>query len=83
VASTAIVAGVAVCAGTTGGLGTLQCLGLGIGAIALNYLTVWLFGATSVVKRAGAVVDDDLPTIQIHSAWHPVDGCGTACAFVA
>jgi hypothetical protein len=82
VANTAIVAGVAVCAGTTGGLGTLPCLGLGIGAIALNYLTVWLLGSTSVVKRAGAVVDD-LPTIQIHSAWHSVDGCGTACAFVA
>jgi hypothetical protein len=83
VANTAIIAGVGVCASTTGGLGTLPCVGLGIGAIALNYLTVWLFGSTSVVRRSGAVVDGDLPTIQVHSAWHPVDGCGTACAFVA
>jgi hypothetical protein len=82
VANTAIIAGVGVCAATTGGLGTLPCVGLGIGAIALNYLTVWLWGTTSVVKRSGTVVDDDHPIMQIHAEWHPVDGCDTPCAFV-
>lgn len=82
VANTAIIGGIGVCAATTGGLGTLPCVGLGVAAIALNYLTVWLLGTTSVVKRSGTVLDHD-PIVQIHAAWHPVDECDTACAFVS
>jgi hypothetical protein len=83
VANTAIAAGVATCIAGTAALGTWGCLGIGAAALALNYLTVWLFGTTSVVKRSEAVFDD--VTVQIHPAWLPVDGseCDTACLFVA
>jgi hypothetical protein len=33
----------------------------------LGYLTVWLLGTTSVVKRSGTVLDHD-PIVQIHAA---------------
>lgn len=83
VANTAIAAGVATCIAGTAALGTWGCLGIGAAALALNYLTVWLFGTTSVVKRSEAVFPG--VTTQIHAAWVPVDGseCDTACLFLA
>lgn len=79
----AIAGGVGACIAATAGLGVWPCVSLGAGAVILNYLTVWLIGTVSLVKRAGIAFDD--VKIQIHSAWVPIDGsdCNTACLFVA
>lgn len=74
-ANAAVLAGVATYGVTLG-----ACLGIGVGVIILNYLTVWY--ATGVVKRDGDEAVDG-HTVAVHPDYLASGACSAGCQFVA